>query len=197
MKKARILLTIAAIASLAAGQLLRQEVRVDERALLGSIAPDAAFSGKAGSPLHYRSGSGAAAFNSYDVRPDIRGFAGPIKVLVVLGSDGRIKGLKILSHRETKNYVYYMETPAYLGRFIGKSVYDRFEVDKDLDGISKATVSVEALARSVRESSRAVAASVYGLQGLSQGPSAAGSWTWLWYALLVSFRFCRIYPDET
>ncbi|MEK6742078.1 MAG: 4Fe-4S binding protein [Nitrospirota bacterium] len=187
MKKLRTILAFVAIVSLAAGLFLRQDVRVDERAVLVELAPDAAFSEKAGSPPHYRSDRGAAAFNSHDVRPETRGYAGPIKVLVVLGSDGRIKGLKILSHRETKNYVYYMETPAYLGRFVGKSVYDRFEIDKDLDGISKATVSVEALARSVRDSSRAVAANVYGLQTASEGHVSAGSWSWLWYALLVLF----------
>jgi NosR/NirI family nitrous oxide reductase transcriptional regulator len=187
MKKLRILTALVAVLSLGAGQLLQQEVRVDERSLFAELAPGAVFFEKTGSPPHYRSDRGVAAFITHDVRPEIRGYAGPIKVLVVLGSDGRIKGLKILSHRETKNYVHYMETPAYIGRFIGKSVYDRFEIDKDVDGISKATVSVEALARSVRESSRAVAANVYGIQTSPEGSLGAGSWSWVWYALFVLF----------
>jgi len=187
MKKLRTLAALVAVISLGAGQLLRQEVRVDERALLAELAPDAMFFEKAGSPPYYRSERGVAAFNTHDVRPEIRGYAGPIKVLVVLGSDGRIKGLKILSHRETKNYVQYMETPAYISRFIGKSVYDRFEIDKDIDGISRATVSVQALARSVRDASRAAAHDVYGLQTVSDGPAGAVSLSWLWYSLLVLF----------
>lgn len=187
MKKLRTIAALVAVVSLGAGLLLRQEVRVDESALLAELAPGAAFAEKAGSPPHYRSDRGVAAFNSYDIRPEIRGYAGPIKVLVALGSDGRIKGLKILSHRETKNYVYYMETPAYISRFIGKSVYDRFEIDKDIDGISRATVSVEALARSVRESSRAVAANVYGLHAGPDGPAGSGSPSWLWYSLFFLF----------
>ena len=189
MKRFRTIVALVAIMSLGAGQFLRQEVRVDERALLAGLAPDTAFFEKAGSPPHYRSDRGVAAFNSHDVRPEIRGYAGPIKVLIVLGSDGRIKGIKILSHRETKNYVHYMETPAYISRFIGKSVHDRFEIDKDIDGISRATVSVEALARSVRDSSRTIAAGVYGIQSLSEGPATVGSWSWLWYSLLVLFGF--------
>lgn len=187
MKKLRTMLALVAVVSLGAGQLLRQDVRVDERSLLAVLAPEASFSEKAGSPPHYRSDSGLAAFNTHDVRPEIRGYAGPIKVLVALGSEGRIKGLKILSHRETKNYVYYMETPAYISRFVGKSIYDRFEIDKDIDGISRATVSVEALARSVRESSRAVAANAYGLHAVPEGPAGSGSLSWLWYSLLVLF----------
>jgi len=187
MRKLRTIAALVAVLSLAAGPLLQQEVRVDERSVLAGLAPGVAFSEKAGSPLHYRSDSGVAAFNTHDVRPEIRGYAGPIKVLVVLGSDGRIKGLKILSHRETKNYVHYLETPAYLGRFIGKSVQDRFEIDKDIDGISRATVSVEALATSIRDSSRAVAADVYGIRTAPEGPAGAGNRSWLWYSLLVLF----------
>jgi hypothetical protein len=120
------------------------------------------------------------------VTPSIRGYAGPIKVLLALGDDGRIRGIKLLSHQETKNYVHYLETPAYLGRFIGKSVFDRFEIDRDIDGISRATVSVEALAKTVRESSRAVAANVYGMQA-GAGQAAAGDRSWAWYAAVLVF----------
>ncbi len=187
MNKPRAILVLVALLSLVAGTFLRHETRVDERGLLRELAPDATFSGKSGSPPHYRSGQRLVAFNSYDVTQSVRGYAGPIKVLLVLGDDGRIKGIKLLSHRETKNYVHYLETPAYLGRFIGKSVFDRFEVDRDIDGISRATVSVEALAKTVRESSRTVAASVFGLQAGTGAAAAAGDWTGVWYAAVLLF----------
>jgi hypothetical protein len=125
------------------------------------------------------------AFNTHDVTPRVRGYAGPIKVMLALDSDGKIKGIKILSHRETKNYVHYMETPGYLSRFIGKSVFDRFEIDKDIDGISRATVSVQALARTVRNSSRAVAATVYGINVKTEEGTAVASRGWVWYGVLM------------
>jgi NosR/NirI family transcriptional regulator, nitrous oxide reductase regulator len=187
MNKPKAILAFVALLSLAAGHFLRQETRVDERVLLRELAPDATFSAKSGSPPVYRSGQGLVAFNSYDVTPSVRGYAGPIKVLLVLGDDGRIRGIKLLSHRETKNYVHYLETPAYLGRFVGKSIFDRFEVDRDIDGISRATVSVEALAKTVRESSRAVAGNVYGLQAGVGQAAAAGDWSWAWYAAVFLF----------
>lgn len=187
MNKRRIILGLIAVLSLAAGMLLRSDTPVDERALLREVAPDAAFSAKAGSPPHYRAGQGLVAFNSHDVTPSIRGYAGPLKVLLALGSDGRIKGIKLLSHSETKNYVHYLETPAYLGKFINKSVFDRFEIDKDIDGISRATVSVEALAKTVRDSSRAVAANIYGIQAGAGQAGPASDWSWAWYAAVLVF----------
>ena len=187
MKKRRTILFLVALLSLATSPFLHQETAVDERAALRDLAPETTFSGKGGAPPHYRAGQDLVAFNSYDVTQSIRGYAGPIKVLVVLGDDGRIKGIKLLSHRETKNYVHYMESPAYLGRFIGKSVFDRFEVDRDIDGITRATVSVEALAKTVRESSRAVALNAFGLQAGAGQANEAGNWSWAWYAVVLVF----------
>jgi len=184
MNKLRIIVAVTALLAGVAGNVLHRDTAVDEQALLTEMAPDEAFSKKSGVPPHYRSTQGVVAFNSSDAAPGIRGYAGPIKVLLVLGEDGRIRGIRIIEHSETKNYIHYMETPAYLGRFIGKSIFDPFEVDRDVDGISRATVSVEALATTVRESSRAVATSAYGFEvrpDITKAPSGA---KWIAYAFL-------------
>lgn len=186
MNRLRLLIAIVAALSLGAGLLLRQETGVDEQAVLRELLPDEVFSGRTGAPRHYRSASGLAALNSHDAAPGVRGYASPIKVLLVLGGDGRIKGLKLLSHRETKSYVHYLETPAYLGQFIGKSVLDRFEIDRDIDGISRATVSVEALAGTVRDSSRALAAAAYGIRTPSTPDAGTGGLLWLWYGAVLA-----------
>lgn len=178
-----------AILSLIAGSLLRREGIVDERAFLRELAPDAVFSEKAGTPPHYKSGKDLVAFNSHDVAPSIRGYAGPIKLMLLLGSDGRIKGIKIIEHRETKNYVHYMETPQYLSQYIGKSILDGFEIDKDIDGISRATVSVEAMAKTARKSSRSVALNVFGMNVNAEGDGVMSSLNWTWYLALFSLSF--------
>ncbi len=184
MKKIRILLTALALCSLITGHLVRSRLMApapDERSILKIAAPDSRFAEKQGSPPVYRSGDGAVAFNSHDIVPQIRGYAGPIKVMVVLSREGMIAGLRIIEHRETKNYVRYLELPSYLSQFIGKSVTDPFEVDRDIDGITRATVSVKALADTVRESSRTAARDVL---GISSGPAGTGrrETAWLWYA---------------
>ncbi len=190
MNARRVLIGVLAVLSLTAGLFLRPETAVDEGAALRELAPATAFSDKTGSPPRYQTASGDVAFNSHDVVPSIRGYAGPIRVLIVLGPDGRIKGLRIIEHRETRNYVHYLETPAYLGRFIGKSVLDRFEVNRDIDGISRATVSVEALARTVRDSSRAVAEQVYGIRAAPGTAAVRSGWGWAAYGALFAAALC-------
>jgi len=190
MKTIRLLILLAALLSLIigyAGRALLPGKKVDEAIYLKELAPGAVFSAKQGSPPHYRTGNGTVAFNTYDVVPSIRGYAGPVKTLIALDREGRILGLKILDHRETKNYIHYMETPGYLSRFIGKMAGDAFEVDKDIDGITRATVSVEALAKTVKESSRTVAKNVLGLEIREEEKGPRGNAKWISYVLLFSF----------
>lgn len=165
MKRFRLVFIGILIVCLSAGYIFR-DVRkgIDESPYLKEVAPGVVFGEKKGEPPYYPSDKEFIAFNSYDVRPDIKGYAGPIKVLIVLDKRGTITGLKLLEHRETRSYVYYMETPEYLSQFIGKSVKDPFELDRDIDGISRATVSVEALARTIRETSRLMAAKVFNIE---------------------------------
>ena len=184
MKIIRIILFILAIISLISGYLLHPEEFIDERKFLKEIAPDIIFAEKGGAPPHYFSVEGVTAFNTYDITPSIRGYAGPIKILLSLNREGKITGIKIIGHSETKNYVHYMESPQYLNRFIGKSISDPFEIDKDIDGISRATVSVEALAKSIKNSSRIIALNVYGLTAGAEETAVTTDINWLWYLLL-------------
>jgi len=184
MEKIRLIVLFAAVSALIAGHAFNAGNVVHEEKYLAEIAPDIVFSPKQGNPPHFPSVEGIVAFNSYDVVPSLKGYAGPIKVLIALRGDGMITGLKILEHTETKNYVHYMEKPAYLRNFIGKSINDPFEVNKDIDGISRATVSVKALARTVRDSSRKVAFVVYGMDVVTEGNVLWYDGGWILYAVL-------------
>ena len=192
MRNLKILLCTAVIVSAGAGYIMeiyRPEKKIDERRYLQEIAPGMTFADKTGDPPHYLSADKTVVFNSYDMPPLIRGYAGPIKVLLALAPDGRISGIKLLEHKETKNYVHYMETLEYLKQFIGKSFNDPFEADSDVDSISRATVSVEALAKTVRESSRTVAAKVLNLDVRQKGLSKGIGIGWLLYLMLFTLSF--------
>ena len=184
MKTIRIFLLLTAVLSIIAGYLIHPEKGIDERIYLKEIAPDIRFYEKKDNPPHYPSDEGIAAFNAYDITPNIRGYTGPIKVLLSINNEGKITGIKILEHRETKNYVHYMETPQYLSRFLGKNVNDPFKIDSDIDGISRATESVTALAKTVRESSRTVASQVYGIDVKTGVMDITTGIKWVWYLLL-------------
>jgi NosR/NirI family transcriptional regulator, nitrous oxide reductase regulator len=193
MKKIRIYLLAITVLSSIAGHFLFPEKLIDERGPLREILPDVKFSEKKNNPPYYRSDEGYIAFNSYDISPSIRGYAGPIKTLVVLTPEGRIAGIKVLDHKETKNYIHYMETPQYLAQFIGKSINDPFEVDRDIDGITRATVSLEALAKTVKESSGNIASNVLGLEVRTESKRTPSGYGWLIYSVLFCLAFVFYY----
>jgi Na+-translocating ferredoxin:NAD+ oxidoreductase RnfG subunit len=188
MKRIRIILLLAICVSAVLGHALGREEAVDESLYLEEVAPETLFSEKGGVPPHYPSGpsgKGTAAFNTYDIAPSIRGYAGPIKVLVALGPDGTVTGIRVLEHKETQNYVHRMDKPEFLGQFLGKHVNEPLEIDNDIDGISRATVSVKALADSVRVSSREAASAVFGIK--VAGQAAGGAYDAGWIAYIVFF----------
>ena len=96
----------------------------------------------------------AVAFNSYDITPGIKGYAGPIKLLVVISTDGIIKDIRALKHSETPAYVFTMDE--FISQFKGKNITGTFHLGKDIDGITRATMTSEAIARSVDKSAKEI-----------------------------------------
>lgn len=129
------------------------------------------FSGKLSNPPHYLGYSATAptpekriigyAFVTTDLAPEERGYSGPIKALVGLDLNGKITGIKILEHTETPSYVRTL--PQFIAQVKGKSVYDNFRLGRDIDAITRATITSEAIARSVRKSIRTIAKTKLGL----------------------------------
>lgn len=189
MKKTGIILAAVTVIAVITGALTVSEERVDESAYLNEVVPNGNFSDKGGDPPHYASDRGVVAFNTYDIVPSIRGYAGPIKLLIALDISGEITGIKILEHNETKNYVHYMESPEYLRRFLGKRVRDPFEIGRDIDAISRATVSVEALAKTIKESSRIIGARALGMDITTKEGGRRFALGWAVYGLLFSAAF--------
>ena len=85
------------------------------------------------------------------------GYGGPVKVAVGVDPDqGQIVGLAVLSHTETAGLGSRIEEPSFRDQFAGKPVTDPFEVGRDVDGITAATVSSQAVSRAVGETARGV-----------------------------------------
>jgi hypothetical protein len=147
--------------------------RLDERRYLTLAFPEAFdFSDKGGTPRHYqaftpdREGQPSligVVFRSTEVAPGVRGYAGPVPVLVGIDREGRIAGVKLLEHHETPSYVVGVESPDFLRQFVGKSVNEPLRLGEDIDGVTRATVTATAVADGVRKSARPVARSVLGL----------------------------------
>jgi hypothetical protein len=82
--------------------------------------------------------------------PEIRGYAGTISLLVGVRLPGTISGVRILAHQETPSFVKGIDEPWFLRQFEGKTIQDSLVPFQDLDGITHATVSVEAICAGVR-----------------------------------------------
>lgn len=99
------------------------------------------------------------AFWTIDLVPGELGYHGHIHMLIGMNTQGRLTG--VIVDRNTEPYGdISINKPEFPLQFKGKSIRDRFEVGQDVDVTSRATISVRAAAREIRESSRMVARAV-------------------------------------
>jgi hypothetical protein len=80
-------------------------------------------------------------------------------MLIGMDTAGRIAG--VIMDVNTEPYAdISIDLPEFPKQFAGKSIRDKFVVGEDVDLVSRATISVRAAAREIRESSRIVARAV-------------------------------------
>jgi len=163
---------------------------------LKEMLPEATrFSEKAGNPPFYyeawRSQDGGEQRIGYvavttDAAPGIRGYGGPIPVLVAVDPKGVIRKISVLENQETPSFVIDVVSPRFTDRLVGKSHQDPIRLGADVDGITGATISAAAVVDGVRAAVRKLAA-----QALHESAAEveASSWSaWMhpapWLALV-------------
>jgi transcriptional regulator of nitric oxide reductase len=120
-------------------------------------------------PLHFTAYAGdpnkpgarpiGFAFWTIDIVPGELGYHGHIHMLIGMDTRGRIAG--VITDINTEPYGdISVNLPDFPNQFKGKSIRDKFVVGEDLDAVSRATITVRAAAREIRESSRIVARAV-------------------------------------
>lgn len=129
----------------------------------------AAFSGKEGTPPHFKAFAPAPAggrpevvgyaFLTADLEPLETGYDGPIQMLVGISPRGVLAGVVVISHREPYGY-FSVEPPAFAAQFAGKDVRDPFKVGEDVEAISRATITINSATRAIRNSARRFARQV-------------------------------------
>lgn len=137
---------------------------------LKEIMPQAdSFSDKAGDPpviRAYRSQPETGEpelvgflFMSKDVPPEEKGYSAPIDMLIGLHVNGHLTGIKVLDYVESYRYSRgdFLAAEGFQEQFGNKPITDTFRVRHDVDGVSNATISSWAIARTVRSASRKVA----------------------------------------
>jgi transcriptional regulator of nitric oxide reductase len=99
------------------------------------------------------------AFWTIDLVPGELGYHGHIHMLVGMDTAGRIAGVIMDVNTEPYGDIS-INLPEFPRQFKGKSIRDKFVTGEDVDVVSRATISVRAAAREIRESSRMVARAV-------------------------------------
>ncbi len=79
------------------------------------------------------------------------GYGGDMDVLVGLDDAGDIVGVNVIEHSETPDLGDRVLEDDFKERFVGLGYNDPIEIGEDVEGLTGATVSAEAMAEAVRE----------------------------------------------
>lgn len=183
--------------------------------LMQELLPQAeVFSEKAGDPPVYqafKAGEGGQQelvgylFETPDLPPEEIGYAAPIHMLVAMDLQGVITGMRIIDYRESYRSIRgdFLNTERFPNQFFDKDLRDEFRVGRDVDGVSRATISSWAVARGIRNAARRVA-QVYltDLEGLGEegGGALAALEAMDWWDLLDSGMIAELrvpYPEDS
>ncbi|MFH1854125.1 MAG: FMN-binding protein [Candidatus Omnitrophota bacterium] len=115
-----------------------------------SIMPEAESFRKVETPFQYYEAYAKGkligyCFNTKDAEPEMRGYSGPMEILVSVDKQYRIINLKILHHNETPEYASGITEPKFLNQFQGKGTDAGFKIGDDIDAVTHATISSSAV----------------------------------------------------
>jgi len=85
------------------------------------------------------------------------GYDGHIHMLIGMDTSARLTGV-IMDMNNEPYGEFSIDLPPFAAQFKGKSIRDPFAYGRDVDAISRATISVRSAALTIRESARIVAA---------------------------------------
>lgn len=85
------------------------------------------------------------------------GYGGPMRVAVGVDLAGNVEGIAIVDHRETAAYFQKVTAENLPAGMLGKPYSDPFSPGQDVDAVTGATMTVAAMAESVRLGARSVA----------------------------------------
>lgn len=125
-------------------------------------------------------------FVTSDLPPEQFGYSGTIETLIGMRPDGTLTGVRVVDYQESymRQMGDFLRQRGFQEQFENKYIGDPFRVWGDVDGISRVSISVRALSRGVRNSSRRVAAAYSGAgPGVVEVDPAADITKMSWFEL--------------
>ena len=96
------------------------------------------------------------AFFTTDVTPRLYAYKGRITLLVGMDTAGSVIDVQVVYHYEPFGY-FSIDLPEFAAQFKDKSILDPLEVGEDIDAVSRATITVTAATRAIRQGARLLA----------------------------------------
>ena len=96
------------------------------------------------------------AFFTTDVSPRVYAYKGRITMLVGMDTTGSLIDVQVVYHYEPFGY-FSIDPPEFVEQFRNKSILDPLEVGEDIDAVSRATITVTAATRAIRQGARRLA----------------------------------------
>ncbi len=103
-------------------------------------------------------GTSGGSLTGHAIQIRSRGYGGPVVLMVGVDPAGSILDVTVVEHRETPGLGTYIEEEWFRRQFRGKSAAATLAINKDIDGVSGATISGKAVARGARAALAAHAA---------------------------------------
>ena len=162
-------LVLSCLLSLASVVQAAEFNQVSEEQLKRVFPAADSFSPKQGKPPVYHAYAAAEEaaeprllgylFETPDLPPEEVGYSAPIEVLVGMDLRGALTGIEILYYRESYKSIRgdFLNTERFPNQFADKAVGEGFRVGRDIDGVSRATITSWAVSRGVRNAARRVA----------------------------------------
>lgn len=86
-----------------------------------------------------------------------QGYGGPLSMAVLSNTEGNIEGTQLVKNIETMSFLAKLKNKKYYDQYVNKKVNDEFDLSKDIEAVSGATVSSLAIANAVRNASYKIA----------------------------------------
>lgn len=135
-----------------------------------------------------RSAAETASLSTMAAAPEVKGFAGPINVLLSVDRQGKLRGLTYLESKETPSYIAGIEQ--WLSSLVGEDLAAGPLSLERVDGMSGATVSSRAVLESINRSARRATGAAFGRPTPAPAAEPEGRLDvafWATAALLLAF----------
>lgn len=140
-------------------------IEADKQAAMKEILPEADKFEKADIKIEgnekiseVNAGLKGTEITGYAIKVASKGYAGPIEIMVGISNDGKVSGIKILSHTETPGLGANAPEPKFSDQFKNKSTADKIEVVKmapskenQIQALTGATITSKAVSVGVSD----------------------------------------------